>query len=143
MKPKLVDKFLSDSLIDAIAGVSIYETYQKLIDNGWNVYVVSQRRGYCHMLFKIITIPAWVTKHEDQGYWLYYVAHEFAHALGDIGDNHNQRFMERFMKLCPVSLQHYETEYKPRNAANAGISKVQQGSHKIQPLLDVMDILGF
>lgn len=59
---------------------------------------------------------------------LYVLAHELAHIASYIEhgmqhDHHGPKFMRHFKRLCPPSLWHLETLYKPRNAMYAGISR--------------------
>ena len=88
---------------------------------GWNFYVVSQRRGYCYYNAHVITVPLWAYNHKDPEYQIYYLAHEMAHAIAGEHANHGPSFMAAFISLCPAHLLKYEIEYKPRNAAKAGI----------------------
>jgi len=93
-------------------------------------YVVNQRCGKAYYAKRVITLPIWVfTNPRGEGFALYYLAHELAHIANfDAGTwnsrkPHGPAFMEEFKKLCPVKYQHFETGYKPRNAAAAGISR--------------------
>ena len=92
----------------------------------WNIFCVNQKRGKCIPSIKTITIPFWTFCQGDPAYWIYYLAHELAHAITFIdnaNDIHGPIFMSNFKRLCPVELQHYEYGYKPRNAARAGVAR--------------------
>ena len=109
------------------------QTMEVLRELGWRFYIVhSARRGRAHSKNKDITIPAWaVSKSKgNEGFYHWYVAHECAHAVNFEVDNgarlriqHGPMFMYRLMQICPRQYQHYELEYKPQNAAAAGIRK--------------------
>ena len=115
------------------------------------LYAVDQRRGTYNKWKKVIKIPVWIYNEETVerkctnacvknvgNYDVYYIAHELAHAVIDVmkskmtygglmmlpRDNgpHGKLFMDTFKMICPKDLWHYELIYKPRNAANAGIS---------------------
>jgi hypothetical protein len=92
------------------------------LDAGWRFFAVRQSRGRCYYSEKVITIPAWVIDSPRAGYKAYYIAHEIAHIHAP-GDSHGAKFMAAFRSTCPIEFQHYELEYKPRNAASAGIMK--------------------
>lgn len=102
--------------------------------NGYDAYVVDGVRGRCYYTKPCFTIPLWAVRksaraqsiHQfDPLYFLYYACHEMAHSLTPRvrGQAHGKEFMKNFRKLCPPEIQHYELQYKPRNAAAAGISK--------------------
>ena len=55
----------------------------------------------------------------------YYIANELAH-IGWPGNKHDAPFMKRFKSICPEDLWHLELNYKPRNAAAAGIRKPKE-----------------
>lgn len=108
---------------------SVKEYARTLRDKGWRFYACDQKSGWCidggH---KIIVIPTYVIIPTHQwyrahkiGYKTYYIAHEMAHAFVGTHNGHNQIFMECFKKICPLEFQHWELEYKPREAKKAGI----------------------
>jgi hypothetical protein len=87
-----------------------------------NLYITNTRRGRCGD--NDLTVPLWAYDDEREGYFIYYLAHELAHKYNrmDKGTRgHSKPFYNWFKVLCPVEFQHYETEYKPRLAANSGI----------------------
>lgn len=57
------------------------------------------------------------------GYAIYYVSHECSHVIAGHSAKHGPDFMAVLKRICPVQYIHYETGYKPQNAAAAGISK--------------------
>ncbi len=96
------------------------------------VYVTSCRRGRANWRARLVRVPAWVFKDQvtfagkgliEGGltFAAYYLAHELAHVKAS-SDTHGPKFMEAFKELCPVELQGYETIYKPKRAAAAGIA---------------------
>jgi len=121
--PNCIDYLLSLELHDSLnAYPHVVKTKKHLTANGWNFWVVTQRRGRCYPTKKTITIPAWTFNNPKRGkdFHVYYICHEMAHAFGH--DNHNVAFMKCFMGICPKELQHHEIGYKPRAAVTAGIS---------------------
>lgn len=95
--------------------------YEELLAQGWKIFVTSQTRGWVRPQARWITIPEWaITKGLGPNYWVYYAAHEMAHAYGF--HNHGPQFMDKFKELCPPELWCYELGYKPREAKAAGIS---------------------
>lgn len=115
----------------------VKEFGKKCLLMGWRFFAVKQSRGRCYCSEKVITIPAWVIDSPRKGYKAYYIAHEIAHVFS-IGDQHGPIFMLEFRTICPVEFQHYELEYKPRNAASAGIMK-DIGMFDSLPTLKVFD----
>lgn len=112
--------------IIAKSSPEITRTYaSKLIAMGWKFYAVNQDRGRCYYRHKVITIPVWVI--EIRGTKLcWYFSHEMAHAYSYINgtnDVHGPHFMKWLKKICPANCIHHELDYKPRNAAAAGIGK--------------------
>ena len=99
----------------------------------WDIYCCDVKRGFCRPQSKYITIPLWTTGegmrcstpvdlYNKPMVWVYYIAHELAHAVADTC-KHSSKFYEAFKRLCPEELQHYELGYKPRNAKAAGIKE--------------------
>jgi hypothetical protein len=89
-----------------------------------NLYVTDTNTGrvkFKNWKVTTITIPLWAHLDDREGYEVYYLAHELAHAYGD-GWQHNATFYKWFDLICPEEYQHYELEYKPRAAKAAGIS---------------------
>lgn len=94
-----------------------------------SIYVANLVRGHYKVRHdqsaQQLTVPIWVVS-KGFDYLTYYVAHELAHGLSYKDTkkmHHDQNFMYWFKKLCPVDFQHFELNYKPRNAKAAGISK--------------------
>lgn len=102
---------------------SVKDYARKLRDeHQWKYYAADHVRGHAFGKSRIIVIPMWAIK-KDIGYKTYYIAHELAHGFAGVHNQHNQVFMEWFKKICPPELWHHEIDYKPRNAAAAGIRK--------------------
>jgi len=119
MTVKLIDNNLTLDLLHKLQSWPVLLAYfDKAYKNGWKMYVVDQRRGWCRHNTKTITIPKWCMVDKREGYLQYYVAHELSH-IGNPG--HGENFMEQLKRLCPPEYWHYELNYKPRNAAAAGI----------------------
>lgn len=102
---------------------SLRQLGKELTENGWRIYVVDQSRGYCMESQKLITIPLWVynKRNQDHTEFVWYVAHEFAHALAGHKAAHGPAFMETLKRICPANAIHHELAYKPANAKAAGI----------------------
>lgn len=118
VQPKSVlwkESFLLEEMIE------VNPKYKALINDGWTFYVVNQVRGRCYYGRKWITIPVHAWKRQDDGYLVYYVAHEAAHAYAGASADHGPKFMAWLKKLCPAQYIHYELTYKPRQAFAAGI----------------------
>lgn len=120
---------------------SLHERWLELSEMGWNIYCVNQRRGFCDSYRKIITIPLWAIEgNHGNGYWIYYVAHELAHT--NVPDEmHGDKFMQEFIKLCPIEYQHYELGYMPRAAIRNGISKEHASKVMDIKLVNLFDLL--
>ena len=97
------------------------------------VYVTTCRRGKASRKDAIVRVPDFVFNERinfcEKGliigghpFAAYYLAHELAHIKAATG-THNCRFMEAFKELCPPEIQWYETIYKPKRAAAAGIDR--------------------
>ena len=101
---------------------SVKDYARRLRDGkNWMFYAVSQRCGRCYYSQRVITIPKWAIISPKQGYKIYYIAHELAHAYDDKRSGHGDPFMQRLIEICPPEWLHYELGYKPRNAARNGI----------------------
>lgn len=108
----------------------VQKAVEDLMDVGFYFYMVGQVRGKCYEEERVITIPEFLfrTKHKPK-YSTWYLAHECAHGLSAIRnhwntDNHGPKFMAELKIVCPADAIHYEINYKPRNATNAGISAI-------------------
>lgn len=104
----------------------------RLKAKGWKFAVSKGDRGYCRYRTKTITIPRHALNRGGD-YLTYYLCHEIAHALLEHRmcvpkymriEPHGIEFMEQLKAICPPHCLHYETGYKPRYAAMAGISSV-------------------
>jgi hypothetical protein len=120
--PANIDNNKTMGLLLSLVDTPLCNSMNELLKQGWQIFVVSQSRGRCYYGPKYITIPAWALKRKEHNYWLWYVAHEFAHAY-TAGDNHGQRFMRKLKEICPTDCVHFELGYKPQNATIAGISE--------------------
>lgn len=127
-KPVRIDQFLTDCLHRALVERKIE------VPEGIELYVTNTRRGRYNHASKNITVPTWAMelKDKDKGihcndkeYAVYYACHEICHALTPDsrvrGVMHSPEFYEAFKRICPARLQYFETGYKPRLAAAAGI----------------------
>ena len=105
-------------------------------DHGVRFFLTTQSRGraYWHHNSKnrrVITIPEWVfcgigSARGKPRYEEYYICHELSHIFNWIehareADPHGPKFMRQFKLICPPEIQHYELNYKPRNAQAAGV----------------------
>jgi hypothetical protein len=97
------------------------------------VFVTAARRGRANWRGRLVRVPTFVfndtinfagrgTVAGGDAFAAYYLAHELAHVAAKTG-THSPQFMAAFKELCPPELQWYETLYKPRAAAAAGIVK--------------------
>lgn len=128
IKRKTVRQVVTDSHAGIFKNIpeSVKEHARNLQAAGWIFHITEQRRGWCSVLQKTITIPTWALSAEMQvkkpGYMIWYLAHEMAHAYDMCKHMHGPEFMAWLIKLCPEEYLKYELGYKPRNAANAGIT---------------------
>lgn len=106
------NKHLFPELDDAI---------EQALNEGWQLLVADQQRGYCNYDNKIVVIPTWVLN-RPMSQLVWYVAHEFSHVLAGRLANHGPIFMEILKHICPKEYIHHELSYKPRNAMAAGIA---------------------
>lgn len=104
--------------------ISLKLTYIDLKETGWTIQVRDFTRGFCCFRRKLVIIPAWAIKRDlkEPGYLIYYTAHEFAHCFAGSKAKHGPAFMAVFKDICPTEFQHWEFEYKPKNAILAGVS---------------------
>ena len=96
-------------------------------ETDYKIYCCDTRRGWCSYTRETISIPKWaIEAGKGTNYWVYYLAHELAHAIvNDLYyiENHGPCFMTVFKKVCPSTLWKFELNYKPRNAKAAGIKQ--------------------
>lgn len=137
---RCINEVLTASLMMDIDGSSVkaHRYADKLLHEGWEIFVVDQHRGRCYYGKKLVLIPAWAynslsprTGKHAPGYSNYYLAHELAHAKSMLEHgvevaNHGKEFMEAFRSLCDPKNWHYELGYKPQNAAKAGIMVIPE-----------------
>ena len=95
----------------------------KRLRNKIKVFVTNTHTGYFSSIEDYLTVPlAAETKGKD--YFLYYLAHEFAHKGSRL---HDKEFYKLFREFCPKEFQHYELDYKPRGAKlSKGVRKDEQ-----------------
>lgn len=129
--PANIDGIKTAQLQLSILNSPLVAEYNRLVELGWQFFAVDQDRGRCYGRARIITIPVWVFTRSQikHNYWVWYVAHEMAHA-STLGDNHGALFMKKLIELCPEDCIHYEIGYKPRNAVAAGIGMIAATSEK-------------
>lgn len=115
--------------LESLVHKSVYDTVCKLIlEEDWEFYIVRQNCGKAYSLRKHITLPTFALNPKLEvtkpGYATWYTAHECAHAFAfkEKHFEHGLPFMQALKVICPKDFWHYETSYKPRNAASAGIS---------------------
>ena len=93
------------------------------------IYPVDQVNGKAYYEDNTITVPKWAFETRKRGFLKHYAAHELAHIAAHIkynkGSDHGPRFYECLQQLTTDTL-HYELDYKPKNAAAAGIKKPKQ-----------------
>lgn len=119
-KPQSIDAILTRTLFTSI-DKKIVEAATALTNNGWRFYAVSQSRGRCYYLHKVITIPVWAIRSPRIGKKAQYIAHEIAHAIAGPTAKHGIDFMKAMQSICPPEYWHYELEYKPKSAMLCGI----------------------
>lgn len=95
---------------------------RKLLADKWQFLATSQRASWSHSPYKQIAISDWAINSMRPGYKEYVICHEMAHAFAPKDEIHGARFMSWLQRICPPEYIHYELEYKPRNAASAGIT---------------------
>ncbi|QDP50115.1 MAG: hypothetical protein Unbinned4311contig1001_5 [Prokaryotic dsDNA virus sp.] len=125
-------KGLTENEKDKLKEIKLTIRKQRRGYGGWS-WVGNVRRHY-------ITIPLWVlenpknarsqenmTDAEAERYFEYYVLHELAHVLQHFDNpndsGHSELFYSHFTRICPEEIQHFESGYKPRLAAAAGVPK--------------------
>lgn len=146
-RPKKADEFRSLGLIAALKQFPVLEKrWAELAAQGWQLFVVNQKRGQCYDKQKWITIPLWAVLDKEPGYWVYYTAHEMAHTgickSYKYGiDVHGPEFQERLKQLCPIEYVHYELGYKNVQATQAGISNEHKSKAKKVDIIDILDLL--
>lgn len=140
-KPKNVKDVRTTELIATLHNIpTLSIKWLELQKDGWQIFVVDQKRGRCYPHKKWITIPLWSIEKRGKGYWIYYVAHEFAHTYPNC-NNHGAEFMRWCKFLCPQEYWHYELEYKNQSARAAGITKEHAHKAVDVKLIDLFDLL--
>lgn len=133
-KPARIDYSLTYMLhesgkeVEAIYDPSLQEHIQVFHKKGWRFWAVNQVCGRCYFDKNVITIPAWAFS-RGFAYLSWYIAHECAHAFAGWRVHHGDKFMRELIRICPKESIHFETTYKPKQAARAGISALP--NHKI------------
>jgi predicted metal-dependent hydrolase len=120
-KPNCIVESIGNKALFLAVPESVKEYAREKQREGWRFFVVTQTRGRCYYDYKVITIPLWVLESPAKGKLVWYISHELAHTYTQ-GDKHGQRFMTQLKAICPEEFQHWEIEYKPRNAIAAGIN---------------------
>lgn len=138
-KPKNIIQ--ASSLIPEACDSHMLSYYHELRSMGHRFYVVEARCGRFYGGDRVITIPLWIwdermdtvivraigkapTTILRKAYRHWYISHEMAHAYDFIerGEtDHGYHFMEQLKAICPSDAVHFELDYKPKNAMNAGI----------------------
>ena len=117
---QIVRNLIKDATLDAKTKSALREVW---------VYPVDQMKGCAYYEHSTITIPGWAFQTRRRGFLRHYVAHELAHIAAQVkyqkGAGHGPEFYKCLKQLTKDTL-HYELEYKPRNAAAAGIKKPKQ-----------------
>ena len=92
-------------------------------NEGISGFIADVRRGLAYMDGRF-TVPLWAYDRRnngknyrgDEGYFVYYVAHELSHQLRykkyGLNGGHDFRFYEIFIDVCPKEYQHFELNYK-------------------------------
>lgn len=119
--PRSVDYALTKTVFaDSRIPASLREYIIEARDLGWTFYVTGQNGGYCQYDSKVITLARRTmlsTIHAKN--WM--IAHEIAHIHAGFKASHGPIFMSHLQRICPEDSIHLELNYKPRNAARAGI----------------------
>ena len=96
------------------------------------INAVRANRGFAHYRARRITVPSWAFSKFPMDadcnirYLTWYLAHELAHIanwdeFNTLADSHGPNFMRHLKRICPENCVEFELDYKPRNAAAAGI----------------------
>ena len=132
-KPNKIQPHLQKHIDNAINEILTHTTYSEF-KNKVHGYIADVVRGKAHSKEMMFTVPYWAYKPDypknrktkGVGYFIYYVAHELAHLIATTkhggGCNHDFRFYEIFMEICPKEYQHFELGYK-KTATKYGIAK--------------------
>jgi len=120
---------LNQIVSDLIENAALDAESKQVLREVW-IYPVDQKNGRAYYNNNTVTVPKWAFELRRKGFTKHYAAHELAHMLahhkyGKQGWNHGKRFYECLKILSPDTL-HYELDYKPKNAAAAGIKKPKQ-----------------
>lgn len=123
--PNKIDHDKTHSLILMLDGGAskAARVAEEHLNNGWDIWVVDQRRGFCHYRYAFITIPVFAFN-KGPAYIDYYLSHELAHAVAGPAAKHGPLFMAAFKKICDPKNWHYELNYKPSYAKAAGIMEI-------------------
>ena len=94
-----------------------------------HMFPVNQLGGRAYYLNNTVTIPKWAFEYRRKNFLKHYAAHELAHILayetyGHAIAPHGSEFYKCLKKLTTDTL-HFELDYKPKNAAAAGIQKTK------------------
>ena len=117
-KPRSINRTMTISMLQK-TNAKIIPFANDVIDMGYRIYAVCQRRGNCYYSEKVITVPTWAIAN-GQIYTDWYLAHELSHAFAP-WQGHNQKFMQQLKRICPIESIHLELTYKKREALAAGI----------------------
>jgi len=119
-KPKMIVAELQpeiDRVAEEIISKADIPTELKEKLRGVKKYIVGRKKGWAKWNKGYFTVPKWAYDKKDEGYFIYYTAHELSHwaCFYSVGVNlcatHNKFFYENFLKICPKRYQHYELAY--------------------------------
>lgn len=121
MMPKKHQAFFNSDMLEMRARIAARVAHKPdyvAIIEATAAYLTDTSRGHYYTKSKFITVPVWAFITKKVGYFDWYTAHEFAHAItGSRG--HGPAFQAVLQELTPYA--HWELGYKPRLAYAAGI----------------------
>lgn len=129
-KLRKIQPQFQEQIDNMIAGILLHTPYYDFRKEVRG-YIADVTRGQAHYKENMFTVPYWAFKpaypknlSSNGGYFIYYVAHELAHLIGykkyGVRCNHDFRYYEVFMEICPKDCQHFELAYK-KTASKYGI----------------------
>ena len=110
-------------IVDVVKNVAKLKPCEYSIACHIKYVVKDQNQGFSRIRGenRFISIPLWAYR-KGEDYFSYYVCHELSHQFAN-GFSHDKKFYKVFKRICPENIQHFELEYKPRNAKAAGIKE--------------------
>jgi len=131
-KPRMIKPQFQKEIDDMVDKLLIDTPYYEFCKD-FRGYITQTVRGRASRFGTYFTVPYWaytphseVNKRTNNGYFIYYTAHELAHIIANsINEemcHHDSRFYKIFMEICPKEFQYFELAFKP-SCKKYGIKK--------------------